>query len=163
MSSNHFLSLADQSAEELRNYLDLARQIKLYPKAFQEACKGQTLAMIFQKPSLRTPTTATLGSPASEGGRGMDESQVAITLTRPFAIGTTEVSQALYRSLMGENPSLNVGDALPVERVSWTDAARLANALSAHHGLPDCYTIGVQVRWPEGLDCTGFRLSLIHI
>ena len=51
--ARHLLSLAEQTPEELRNILDLARQIKLNPRAFAQACAGQTLAMIFQKPSLR--------------------------------------------------------------------------------------------------------------
>ncbi len=52
--NRHFLSLADHSAEELRAYLDLARMVKLNPDGFRTACAGKTLAMIFQKPSLRT-------------------------------------------------------------------------------------------------------------
>ncbi len=52
--ARHFLCLADETTEELRNLLDLARQIKLHPAGFRDACRGLTLAMIFQKPSLRT-------------------------------------------------------------------------------------------------------------
>ncbi len=50
----HFLSLADHSVEEIRDLLDTARMVKLNPAAFRDACAGKTLAMIFQKPSLRT-------------------------------------------------------------------------------------------------------------
>jgi ornithine carbamoyltransferase len=49
-----FIALANHSPEYLRDLLDLARQVKLNPRSFSEACRGQTLAMIFQKPSLRT-------------------------------------------------------------------------------------------------------------
>ncbi len=59
--ARHFVSLLDHSAEELRSLLDLARQIKLYPDAFREACPGQSLAMIFQKPSLRTRVSFEVG------------------------------------------------------------------------------------------------------
>ncbi|MFT5683587.1 MAG: sulfatase activating formylglycine-generating enzyme [Myxococcota bacterium] len=104
------------------------------------------------------PDTVTVGSPVSERGRGPDEAEVTVTLTRPFAIGITEVSQALYRSVMHDNPSFQIGDALPVERVTWVEAVRLANALSAYHGLPACYRIGGAVTWTDGLDCMGYRL-----
>ena len=50
----HFLSLADHSVEEIRDLLDTARMVKLNPASFRDACAGKTLAMIFQKPSLRT-------------------------------------------------------------------------------------------------------------
>jgi ornithine carbamoyltransferase len=49
-----FVALAPFTPQELRDLLDLARQVKLTPGAVKGACKGQTLAMIFQKPSLRT-------------------------------------------------------------------------------------------------------------
>jgi formylglycine-generating enzyme required for sulfatase activity/tRNA A-37 threonylcarbamoyl transferase component Bud32 len=83
---------------------------------------------------------------------------IEVTLTRPFAIGTAEVSQALYRALMYDNPSARVGGTLPVERVTWAEAVLLANALSEHHGLPPCYRISGAVGWPDGLDCAGYRL-----
>jgi ornithine carbamoyltransferase len=88
MSSNHFLSLADQSAEELRNYLDLARHIKLYPKAYKEACKGQTLAMIFQKPSLRTRVSFQTGI-YQLGGQGIYLGPTDIQLHRGETIADT--------------------------------------------------------------------------
>lgn len=66
----HFLSLADQSPEELRALLDVARQVKLNPPAFASACRGQTLAMIFQKPSLRTRVSFEAGI-FQLGGQGV--------------------------------------------------------------------------------------------
>ena len=38
-----------------------------------------------------------------------------------FAIGDTEVTQALWKAVTGNNPSYYRGDELPVERVSWDD------------------------------------------
>jgi ornithine carbamoyltransferase len=54
MTTRHFLALDAISREELRNLLQLAQMIKLNPRAFSSACSGQTLAMVFTKPSLRT-------------------------------------------------------------------------------------------------------------
>ena len=39
-----------------------------------------------------------------------------------FYIDTYEVTQKLYRTVMGENPSMWIGSDLPVESVSWFDA-----------------------------------------
>ncbi len=56
-SKTDFISLADTPLEQLRHFLDVAVRCK---KQFQETrrtpqvCEGQTLACIFEKPSLRT-------------------------------------------------------------------------------------------------------------
>ena len=45
-----------------------------------------------------------------------------VTLTSPYYIAETEVTQALWLAVMGENPSYFTGDLQrPVERVSWND------------------------------------------
>jgi ornithine carbamoyltransferase len=49
-----FLSIRDLRAEELRALLEVAAQIKAYPRAFGDTLTGKTLAMVFEKPSLRT-------------------------------------------------------------------------------------------------------------
>jgi ornithine carbamoyltransferase len=49
-----FLALAPFTPQEIRDLLDLARQVKLSPRSLTGACANKTLAMIFQKPSLRT-------------------------------------------------------------------------------------------------------------
>ena len=49
-----FLSIRDLRAEELRALLEVAAQMKAYPRAFGDTLTGKTLAMVFEKPSLRT-------------------------------------------------------------------------------------------------------------
>lgn len=84
----HFLSLADHSREDLRTYLDLARQLKLNPRAFNQACAGQTLAMIFQKPSLRTRVSFQTGI-YQLGGQGLFLGPTDIQLHRGETIADT--------------------------------------------------------------------------
>ena len=84
-----------------------------------------------------------------------------VTLTQAYLIGEAEVSQGLYASVTGTNPSLSAdcGADCPVEQVSWFDAVAFANALSAQEGLTPCYAIdGEAVTMPSGLQCGGFRL-----
>jgi ornithine carbamoyltransferase len=63
MPSKHFVSLADFSANELWNYLDVAKQLKIEQKTghAQKILQDKTLAMIFQKPSLRTRVSFEVG------------------------------------------------------------------------------------------------------
>ena len=58
-----FLSLADFSADEITQLLDLADQLKLQQKTgtAHRLLEGKTLAMIFEKPSLRTRVTFQTG------------------------------------------------------------------------------------------------------
>ena len=58
-----------------------------------------------------------------------------------FAMIKTEVTQKLYTSVMGSNPSYNEGDNNPVERVSWYDAIYFCNKLSEKLGLTSVYAV----------------------
>ncbi|MGB9103772.1 MAG: ornithine carbamoyltransferase [Terriglobales bacterium] len=56
-----FLSIRDFTPFKIRELLDLAADIKASPKTYAECLKGKTLAMIFEKPSLRTRVTFDVG------------------------------------------------------------------------------------------------------
>ncbi len=68
--------------------------------------------------------TFTMGSPDGERGRNADEGpQHQVTITQPFYLGRTAVTQAQWQAVMGSNPSYfaNCGGTCPVERASWND------------------------------------------
>ena len=69
------------------------------------------------------PGTFIMGSPVNEVGRHdyvwMVETQHQVTLTKPFYVGVFEVTQKQYELIMGSNPSWYVGEARPVEQVSY--------------------------------------------
>ena len=94
----HLLSLADHSPEQLRSWLDLAARIKSYPPAFGDACRGMTLAMIFQKPSLRTRVSFQTGI-FQLGGQGLYLGPKDIQLHRGETIADT--AQVLSRYVDG--------------------------------------------------------------
>ncbi len=86
----------------------------------------------------------------------------AVKISKRFALSETEVMQGQYQAVMGENPSrfkdLPEWEMLPVEQVSWLDAVKYCNKLSASEGLSPCYVLqGDEVRWDE-LECQGYRL-----
>ncbi|WP_405340979.1 formylglycine-generating enzyme family protein [Fibrobacter sp.] len=57
-----------------------------------------------------------------------------------YSIGATEVTQGLYRKVMGAIPKEDsLGDDYPVFNVSWYDAALFCNALSKKVGLDTAY------------------------
>ncbi len=56
-AARHFLKDSDLSASELRSVLDLGRRVKARPRDFRHAIDGRGVAMLFEKPSLRTRMT----------------------------------------------------------------------------------------------------------
>ncbi len=61
MRGKDFLTIRSFDSEELCGLLSLARQIKARPARYASALHGQTLALIFEKPSLRTRVSFDVG------------------------------------------------------------------------------------------------------
>lgn len=91
-----------------------------------------------------------MGSPDTEKGRGRDENQVSVTISSSFLIGTTEITQGHWSSVMGKSieelieskadplgrganlknyPSA-VGENEPMCFVSYEDALEFCDALT---------------------------------
>jgi formylglycine-generating enzyme required for sulfatase activity len=79
------------------------------------------------------PGSFEMGSPSGETGRGSDETQHRVTLTRGYYLQTTEVTQGQWKAVMGSNPSRfsSCGDVCPVENVSWDDVQSFISKLNA--------------------------------
>ena len=79
--------------------------------------------------------TFTMGSPETEKGRKSEEGpQHDVTISKPFYLGVTEVTQAQWKAIMGTDPSRFKGASGPVGRVSWNDAVAFCKALSKKTG-----------------------------
>ncbi|MFN5320842.1 MAG: formylglycine-generating enzyme family protein [Planctomycetota bacterium] len=96
--------------------------------------------------------TFMMGSPESEKGHREYEVQHEVTLTRDYYLGMTEVTQAQYQKVMGENPSFFKGGKIkgdssnhPVDNVSWDDVLAFCNGLSR---LPEEKKAGRVYRLP---------------
>ena len=62
-----------------------------------------------------------------------------------FYIGKTQVSQSLWRAVMGNNPSYFEGDNLPVESVSWDDVQVFIEKLNRLSGKK--YRLPTEAEW----------------
>ena len=69
-----------------------------------------------------------------------DEKPVHQVTVSSFLIGKYEVTQALWESIMGSNPSSYKGNVRPVESVSWYDVVEFCNKLSEKEGLQKAYS-----------------------
>ncbi len=87
-----------------------------------------------------------MGSPVGESGRSNNEEpQHKVTLTQPFYMLTTEVTQQQYIQIMGHNPSLFKSANNPVEKVSWNDAIEFCRKLSTKTGMK--ITLPTEAQW----------------
>jgi len=98
MFADDFLSLRDFAPTEIHHLLELAADIKARPAEFSTALRGKTLAMIFEKPSLRTRVTFDVGI-QQLGGFSLYLSPAEISLGKRESIH--DVAKNLERMVQG--------------------------------------------------------------
>ena len=115
--------------------------------------------------------TFLMGSPPDESGRGEDETQVEVTITDPFYLSTTEVTQGQWMELMGTTLEEQIssqdgpvgrgaklvakasaeGPLQPMCFVSWTDAMSFCEKLNEREKdlLPTgyYYSLPTEAQW----------------
>ena len=74
--------------------------------------------------------------------------QHQVTISRPFYIQTTEVTQGQWKKVMGSNPSnfSGCGDDCPVEKVSWNDVQDFISKLNSMERT-DKYRLPTEAQW----------------
>ena len=129
--------LPSLSAVEAKAQKQLAAERKDVPK--------QVTNSLGMKLSLIPAGRFIMGSPENEPGRRPVEKQHEVTLTRSFYMGTTEVTQAQWKALMGDNPSFVEGDDHPVETIPWAKAVEFCHKLSEKEGAK--YRLPTEAEW----------------
>jgi len=98
MNGKDFLSIRDFSPSEIQYLLILGRQVKADPTAYSAALRRETLAMIFEKPSLRTRVTFDVGI-QQLGGFSLYLSPAEISLGKRESV--YDVAKNLERMVQG--------------------------------------------------------------
>ncbi|ROL59854.1 ornithine carbamoyltransferase [Bacteroidetes/Chlorobi group bacterium ChocPot_Mid] len=93
-----FLKILDFTTEEVLDTFKLAIDMKKNPSKYSEALKGKTLALIFEKPSLRTRTSFDIGI-QQLGGYSLYLSPAEINLGKRESV--YDVSMVLDRMVQG--------------------------------------------------------------
>ena len=96
--------------------------------------------------------TFRMGANSEQGSDAYDwEKPVHSVTLSGYYIGKTEVTQALWKAVMGSNPSDFEGDDLPVEKVSWNDCQEFIRKLNALTGQD--FRLPTEAEWE--LACRG--------
>ncbi len=98
MSGKDLLSLRDLSAGEIRALLDRALEVKARPGDYSDALRGKALAMIFEKPSLRTRVSFDAGI-HQLGGYSINLTPIEISLGKRESV--RDVAKNLDRMVQG--------------------------------------------------------------
>ncbi len=94
MTIRHFIDLNQIAPETLRKILDQAKQIKARPKDFRRL-DGETLALVFEKPSTRTRVSFEVGI-RELGGQAVVLTGAEMQLGRGETIGDTARVMSRY-------------------------------------------------------------------
>ncbi len=78
--------------------------------------------------------TFTMGATSEQGSDASNYELTHLVTLSSYSIGETEVTQALWKAVMGSNPSQFKGDKLPVESVSWNDCQGFISKLNSLTG-----------------------------
>ncbi len=101
---------------------------------------GQTLQL------MQPDSILSMGASRREPGRRANESRRQVQLRRPFYFSQNEVTNREFRRFKHSHNSGQIdgarlnGESQPAINLSWQDAARYCNWLSAQDGLPLAYT-----------------------
>ncbi|MDB5338087.1 MAG: hypothetical protein JWN70_3706 [Planctomycetaceae bacterium] len=113
------------------------------PGPVEENSIGMELVLI-------PPGSFTMGSPPAEEGRLDNERPVAVTLTKAFYLGKTEVTQGQWRAVIGTTPwtgrdCVREGDNYAATYVSWGDAQAFCKKLSETENAK--YRLPTEAEW----------------
>jgi ornithine carbamoyltransferase len=120
-----FLSIRDFTPAQIKQLLHLALQIKAKPADYASALRGKTLAMIFEKPSLRTRVTFDVGI-HQLGGFSLYLSPAEISLGKRESV--YDVAKNLERMVQGIMIRTFAHDI--VERMAQYAAVPIINGLT---------------------------------
>ena len=102
-----------------------------------------------------------MGASVEPSAYSFERPQHEVTISKDFFIGETPVTQALWKAVMGSNPSLIKGDDNPVERVTWFDCIDFIKRLNELTGQQ--FRLPTEAEWEfaaiGGNSSKGYKFS----
>ena len=115
----------NETLQAVSNKADKKQQVSSVTKE-TFTVKGVSFAMVKVEGG-----TFSMGATSEQGSDAdNDEKPVHNVTLSDYYIGETEVTQELWKAVMGSNPSNSTGSMKPVERVSWNDCQTFITKLN---------------------------------
>ncbi len=125
-----------------------------------KAAVPQSIKMLIDDMVMVQGGTFKMGTPDGPDAE-FDETPAHEVKLSTFYISKYEVTQELWFDVMGENPSTNMGEFLPVESVSWEDCQQFIQKLNARTGIN--FRLPTEAEWEfaarGGLKSHGYRYA----
>jgi formylglycine-generating enzyme required for sulfatase activity len=143
---------------------ELSVDLKSLEQQRIESIKTEIATINLQTLKLIYPGNFVMGASRREAGRQANEVIRNVSLTKPFYLSLTEVTNEQFAAFDPDHSSGIVeGRTLsnpdqPVVQVTWEQAARYCNWLSEQEGLMPFYTVEGESVTGSNPDSTGYRL-----
>ena len=126
-----------ESFEPLNDKVQIYKNLLTDKQASLIDSKNNSTNSIGSKLILMNPGSITMGSPKRESRRDINELQKKVKITKHFFISKNLITENQYKKFKKSTSASN----LPVNNVSWIDAAKFCNWLSRKEGLDQFYII----------------------
>jgi formylglycine-generating enzyme required for sulfatase activity len=123
-------------------FLDMSEDLKALRKNSSNALSDKALQVDDLAMVSVEGGTFMMGCTSEQGDNCNDNEKLTVG---SFNIGKYEVTQRLWRRVMGSLPSKFKGDDLPVENVSWDDIQKFVNKLNEQTGKK--YRLPTEAEW----------------
>lgn len=123
----------------------IARTIKVLLKKLEDPDFDKNFAFADVEPG-----EFTMGSPSAEKYRDKDEVAHRVAITKGFEIGKTEVTQGVWKKVMGSLPKeiSKQDDSLPITNVSWNEVQDFMTRLNGvRKGDGYTYRLPTEAEW----------------
>jgi formylglycine-generating enzyme required for sulfatase activity len=148
------LRLRGHKTATLSGIVEARQELRL--SATLEKLRGAEVGQPWTIPDLNlslqpiAPGTFQMGSVS--GGSNDERPVTRVTISRPYWLGKTEVTQGQWQAVMGGNPSHFKGENLPVETVSWNDAMEFCRKLTERERIAGRLPEGYVYTLPTGAE-----------
>ena len=143
-----------EAFEPLNDKVQIYKNLLTDKQASLIDSQNNTTNSIGSKLILMNPGTITIGSPKKESRRDINEIQKRVNITKHFFISKNLITQSQFKNF---KRSTNASD-LPINNISWIEAAKFCNWLSRKEGLEQFYIIKNNTLLYFNTKSNGYRL-----
>lgn len=143
-----------ETFEPLNDNLQIYKTLLTNKQASLIDSKENSTNSIGSKLVLMNPGSITMGSPKRESRRDINEIERRVNISKHFFISKNLITHSEFKNYKKSTKASN----LPINNISWIDAAKFCNWLSKKEGLEQFYIIKNDILIYYNTKSNGYRL-----